>query len=158
MTTRPRPRPRAPQKSKCDPQHAVSSTNIDNSFFLKSRSLTKELDRAEQESSDKEFSTCTSGEEDHRRPRRKRKAVSFDWVTKEPAALKQTEKVLRTPSPSIGRVQEEIVPTFDNQIARNERNVSVSPPPPELELEGMCVILIHLIMQPNRTLCKRSSK
>ena len=120
--------------------------------------MTKDLDLAEQESSDNEFSTCNSVEEDHRRQRLKRKAVSFDWVTKEPAALKQTEKVLRTPSPSIGRVQEEIVPTFDNQIAHNERNVSISPPPPELELEGMCVVLIHLIMQPNRTLCKRSSK
>lgn len=158
MTTRPRPRPRAPQKSKCDPQHAVSSTNFDNSFFLKSGSLKKELDRAEQESSDIEFPTCTSGENDHRRSRRKRKAVSFDWITKEPAVLKQTKNVLRTPSPSIGQVQEEIVPTFDNQIAHNERNVSVSPPPPELELEGMCVVLTHLIMQPNRTLCKRSSK
>ncbi|WFD18369.1 hypothetical protein MCAP1_000571 [Malassezia caprae] len=110
-----RPRPRA-RKKQASLDSGYLHGDAEDMFFIASRPRTSQVTMPEAEAP-----AAGDDEDDASRGRKRRKALSYDWVS-------QAESIQ-----SSNTVSPEPVPP---QASVRERSASVSPPPPELEEEA----------------------
>lgn len=125
MAARPRPRVRKKQASL---DARKWQDNADDEFFIASRPRAGQIEMLMlPEAQESPTTAGLHDEDDAGRGRKRRKALSFDWVS-------QTESI-RSSSTVDGIASPDLEPSLLKTTER-ERSPSVSPPPPELEEEA----------------------